>query len=283
MAKREPHWVKLFIRELEQTGNVRLAAERAGVDFSTAYQRRRRHAAFAEAWEGALRKFEEAPPLRPVFMPPAPAALSCEEERGSIVRPSQDGSGTLVSAPHAFTSPRWGKRAEESFLLALTVNGNVSRAAKSAGFSTQAVYKRRLKDQRFAAAWDAALETGKARVQSYLVEAATRTFEPDELPVAEDHEVPKVTIGEAINIARLKGNGPAPRLADYEASEEELKEIRARIMDKLQRLVDRQDAEMSEAGWTEHEIPPPPFWRSNERNTVWIPPGYRLIADGAEG
>ena len=28
--KREPHWVKLFFRELARTGNVQLAAERAG-------------------------------------------------------------------------------------------------------------------------------------------------------------------------------------------------------------------------------------------------------------
>jgi hypothetical protein len=43
MPKREPRWVKVFLRELERTGNVQLAAERVGVDHTTAYQRRKRH------------------------------------------------------------------------------------------------------------------------------------------------------------------------------------------------------------------------------------------------
>ena len=52
------------------------------------------------------------------------------------------------------------------------------------------------------------MEVGKARIQSYLVEAATQTFDPDELPLGDDRQLPKVGVSEAINIAKLKG-GPA--------------------------------------------------------------------------
>ncbi len=79
--KREPYWVKLFLRELSRTGNVRVSAERAGVDYTTAYQRRKRHAEFAERWEGALGAFgirqaqdERAFAPSPGSAPPSPSS-----------------------------------------------------------------------------------------------------------------------------------------------------------------------------------------------------------------
>jgi hypothetical protein len=193
---------------------------------------------------------------------------------------------------------RWSKRSEEAFLIALTTSGSVSLAAKAAGFSTTALYRRRLKDRHFLAAWDAALETGKARVQSYLVEAATRTFDPDELPIAPDHEIPKVTVGEAINIAKMPardfGSGSGPRNGrgrwhdgrfyedDHEWTAEEKQEVVDRIVMKLEGLKSRNDRMMVEAGWTEHEVPPLPCYNSEEPSSVWIPPGWRLVWDGGE-
>jgi len=49
----------------------------------------------------------------------------------------------------------------------------------------------------------------QARIQSYLVEAATQTFDPDELPVGDERQLPKVSVSEAINIAKLKGSPSA--------------------------------------------------------------------------
>jgi hypothetical protein len=177
----------------------------------------------------------------------------------------------------------------------LTVSGSVSRAAKAAGFSTAALYKRRLKDRHFAQAWDAALETGKARVQSLLVEAATRTFDPDELPISDDHEIPKVTVSEAINIAKMpartsEASGPGGAVRgrwyegrfiadDYEPTPEERQEVTDRILAKLEGLKSRNDREMAAAGWTEHEVPPEPWRNSDEPSSVWIPPGWRLIRE----
>jgi len=267
MAKREPRWVAVFLKALERTGNVRLAAEGAGVDFSTAYQRRKRHADFAERWEGALREAKLVDTsVEPLTLPPlCDGSLPLPQgERGMVVRPD----GKVIKGSDA----RWGKRAEEAFLLELTTSGNVRRAAEAAGFSTAAVYKRRLKDRRFCAAWDAALETGKARVQAYLVEAATRTFDPDELPIGDEREIPKVSISEAINIAKLKAAGPVAAGDDEEYDEDQLKEVRERILYKLERLRERE----IEAGWTPHPLEPR-LGEDGGITEVWLPRGYALV------
>lgn len=297
--RREPRWVGPFLKALGQTGNVRLAAERAGVDFSTAYQRRKRHGDFAERWEGALGQFKEYAigVLRerhgwsgkgaariPLHHPADGSPLHAVRGEELLARP--DGKVARVG------QSRWTKRSEETFLLELTATGSVSLAAKAAGFSTQAVYRRRMKDRHFGAAWEAAVETGTARVRSYLVEAATRTFDPDELPIAEEHEIPKVTIGEAINIAKMPARdaraSTGPGRSRWEAqldengewrSEEEKQETIQRILEKLEGLKSRNDREMREAGWTEHETPAPPWYHGDGPGTVWIPPGWRLVEE----
>ena len=267
MAKREPRWAAAFLKQLERTGNVRLAAERAGVDFSTAYQRRKRHGEFAEAWEGTLATFRGGArqdgardwthsTIHSAGNGPPPPGKRGEE---MVARPD----GKLARAGEG----RWTKRAEEAFLIELTRSGSVGRSAKAAGFSTAALYKRRAKDRHFAAAWDAALETGKARVQAYLVEAATRTFDPDELPIAGEHDIPKVTIGEAINIAKLPvraggaaggyvhgGKGFEDRIYDETGfdvtpiSREEWEEAKERVFNRLERIRERDEREERETG-----------------------------------
>ena len=253
MARREPYWVRLFLRDLERTGNARFAAEAAGIECSTAYQRRKRYPDFAERWESSLAAFEDRPGdrstvpetgcpkaiLSPSIGPPG---------EDTIIRPD----GKLIKVSEA----RWGKRAQESFLLALTETANVRRAAETAGFSTRAVYKRRLKDRHFAAAWDSALEVGKARVQFYLVEAATRTFDPDDLPVGSGEGVAKVSISEAIHIARLKGvgEGPGKKTHDDDSfisdpiTREEFEEARQNVHDRLGRLREQMEEQERETG-----------------------------------
>ncbi|HET9336500.1 MAG TPA: hypothetical protein VFO12_08860 [Sphingomicrobium sp.] len=294
MARLEPRWVSVFLKQLERTGNVRLAAERAGVDFSTAYQRRKRHGEFAEAWEASLAAFRQRPLHHPADGPTPPDKLREElapppSRIGSGMVPlpiaSQQGGADLVARPDGklirSSDARWGKRAEEEFLTELTVSGNVRRAAEAAGFSTAAVYKRRMKDRHLAAAWDAAVETGKARVQAYLVEAATRTFDPEELPIGDEREVAKVSISEAINIARLKGPATSPGAngLEEEGDEDRFREVRERILDKLQRLKERDQRELGEAGWAEWPLPPRPG--EEEGGTVWLPPDYRLVGPEA--
>ena len=169
-----------------------------------------------------------------------------------MVRPD----GKVIKASEA----RWTPRKEQAFLVELADSANVKRAAEAARVSTPALYKRRMKDARFAAAWDAAIEAGKARLQSYLIELSDRTFDPDSLPLPEGQ--PRVSVSEAVSILRLKGREPSPHLA--QATEVDAAEHQAaveRIIERLRKLKERQDAERREAGWTE--------WEGE-----WIPPGW---------
>ena len=50
---RRPDWVPRFLEVIRATGNVRLAADSAGIDRSTPYVRARRDERFAAAWAEA--------------------------------------------------------------------------------------------------------------------------------------------------------------------------------------------------------------------------------------
>jgi len=81
-GRKQPRWTIPFLRALERTGNVRASAEEAGVDHTTAYNRRKAHSDFAAAWAEALEKGraerkrveeEEIAGLRAGRTPPLPA------------------------------------------------------------------------------------------------------------------------------------------------------------------------------------------------------------------
>jgi hypothetical protein len=117
-----------------------------------------------------------------------------------------------------------------------------------------------MKDGRFAAAWDAAIETGKARLQSYLIEMSDRTFDPESLPLPEGQ--PRVSVSEAVNILRLKGKEPPAHFAEGSTvPADEHQAAVDRIVARLQKLKERMDREKAEAGWTAH-------------GDEWVPPGF---------
>lgn len=93
---------------------------------------------------------------------------------GRIVRPAKNG-GTKVVRVQARGGKvaRWCEAAEERFLDVLGETCNVRAAAAAAGFSTTAIYRRRARWPGFAAAWDAAIGQGYARLEARLVELAT--------------------------------------------------------------------------------------------------------------
>src|SRR5690606_34104388 len=71
--KTAPAWRRVFLRELARGGSVALAARACGIDRSSAYQARRRNAAFAASWERAL---ERARARLGLQAHPRPLALS---------------------------------------------------------------------------------------------------------------------------------------------------------------------------------------------------------------
>lgn len=151
---------------------------------------------------------------------------------GSIVRAGgKDGPQRIESK-----GARWTQEAEELFLDHLGASCNVKRSARLAGFSKEAVYRRRRLDPGFAERWQAALEQGYVRIETALVRAAGDRLEGriphPELPI------PEMTVRDAIAILQLhrpsvKGEGRAP---GWRALPRTLDEMRVSILAKLEAL-----------------------------------------------
>ena len=280
-----PVWQQPFLDALARTGNVRIAAAEAGVDYTSAYARRQRDAGFAEAWAGVLREHaageESEYPLTPLACGESPAAGSDRPGDGPlpgapakgrgvlgeelVVRCSTSGASQIVRAG----AGRWSAVRETRFFVALAECANVRRAASAAGVSSQAIYARRLKDRNFRAQWDAAIEAGKARLETYLIEAADRTFDPEMLPVGDG--LPRVSVAEALAILRLKGGSGAAAKGGHDEREaddgqQEYQEACQRVVARLERMGARDRKDRLEAGWSEVD-------------GEMVPPGFRPIAE----
>ena len=266
-----PVWQQPFLDALARTGNVRIAAAEAGVDYTSAYARRQRDAGFAEAWAGVLREQEAGEeseyPLSPLACgeSPSPAKGRGVLAEEWVMRCSTSGAAQIVRAG----AGRWSAVRETRFFVALAECANVRRAAAAAGVSSQAIYARRLKDRNFRAQWDAAIEAGKARLETYLIEAADRTFDPETLPVGDG--LPRVSVAEALAILRLKGGSGAAAKGGHDEREaddgqQEYQEACQRVVARLERMGARDRKDRLEAGWSEVD-------------GEMVPPGFRPIAD----
>ena len=166
---------------------------------------------FAIAWDSALKRFRargrgfEAEVIQS-FNRPSPGSPAA-----SPTSPAS-GSGELVGAGSQLKRAghdRWSAAREKAFFDELAATANVKRAAAAAGVSANAVYARRMKHPLFKAKWTAVLETGRASIEMHLVEAANRTFDPDEIDTGETE--PKVSVAEAIRIVQLHGTAGSRR------------------------------------------------------------------------
>lgn len=271
--RREPRWVVPFLRALDRTGEVRTAAVDAGIDFSTAYARRRGHGDFAAAWDAALVahservKAEEDAEIAELQNRPSPGSPSASPTSPASGR----GDEVHVSGGQVkrVGKGRWNKKKEAIFFEELAATANARMAATAAGVSSSAVFARRLKNRLFAAKWDAVVRASKESIQLYLVEETKKTFDPDALDTGD--VTPRVTIDQAIKIAQLNASKtreadalPNP-FADKAAAMggNEVDELREGIFAKLVRLRERTQREQLDAGWT-----------YDESFDVMIPPGY---------
>jgi hypothetical protein len=134
--------------------------------------------------------------------------------------------------------------------------------------SPNAVYARRMRDAHFKAKWAAVLESGRASIEMHLVEAANRSFEPEEIDTAEVE--PKVSVAEAIRIMQIHGTRaqadalPDPFQEQADAmGPDEVHELRERLVRKLQRLRKRDRVKKLAMGWSYDEswdVDIPPGW-----------------------
>ena len=163
---------------------------------------------------------------------------------------------------------RWSPAKEKRFFDELAASANVKRAAAAAGVSPNAVYARRMKQPLFRAQWAAVLETGKAAIEMKLVEAANRSFDPDEAELGAIE--PKVSAAEAIRIVQL-GGGKAKPAGEWQTLEEQaaamtpddVEQLRARLLHKLERMRERDRPRKLAEGWSrdeDHQMMVPPGW-----------------------
>src|SRR3954454_14815959 len=170
--RKPPRWVIPFLRALAPTGVAREAAKDAGIDHSTAYERRKAHVDFAADWAAALRmhailKAEEereavaalrlgsgqalrlgsGPAIRAGGSSAGPLSpLACGES--TLSREGRGaGSKMVISAGQVkrVNGARWNQAAERRFFATLAATANVTTAADAVGFSTTAIYARRLR------------------------------------------------------------------------------------------------------------------------------------------
>lgn len=278
-GRKEPRWVVAFLRALERTGEARVAAKDAGIDFTTAYARRRAHGEFAQAWAEALAAHD-------VRVTAEEEAEIAAVERGGL----QAGPSTIASAGNGPPSQaqlredvvvcagkvrrrghgRWSKAKEKVFFEELAATANMRMAADAAGVSTNAIRARRHKSRLFAAKFDAVVRNAGAVIDLYLVEEARKTFDPETIDSGDVQ--PRVTIDQAIKISQLnaakaKREGAAGNPFEDEQDEpeydyhEDVADIRERIVRKLQLMKKRDMPDMIAQGWSyderyDHMVPP---------------------------
>jgi hypothetical protein len=193
-----------FLRALERTGNVRLSAREARVEYGTIQHRRSGHPDFASRWDIALvaahARFHAAGGKGPPAMPRRSAsALRTAGGEMMVVRTR---SGRLQVRPAV--RDRLTKAAEQVFLAALAATCNVRLAAAAAGASPAAFYRRRRRCRAFAREFRLALEQGYRRLEAAALAAALPQSHSDDAWRCNDPPpIPPMSADQALQLLYL--------------------------------------------------------------------------------
>ena len=236
-----PVWEPCFLAALERSGSVVAAARAAGITPEGAQKRRRGVATFAAAWGSALRAYR---------LGRSAALLADEVAAGSRIAGTFGGVGApRLERPGVPLSPD----AIERFLDMLAATANVRRAAAAAGASAAGFYARRRRDDGFRMAWDAALESGRARLEALLLARAIHRFDPEEVDRGDAErgtlsDDPPMTVDEAMRLLAMARGKPAGRGGEaWRQPRKSLAEVQDSILRKIE-AIERHDAREREAG-----------------------------------
>jgi len=133
----------------------------------------------------------------------------------------------------------------ETFFATLADTCNVVRAAKAAGFTANWAYRRRKFDAAFRNGWASAVREGYAKLELVLLERAIKGT-PKLVRTAKGNDRVMREYSTALAVALLRRHAETAESADHDAGEDELREVRERILEKLQRLKEREAAERCE-------------------------------------
>lgn len=152
---------------------------------------------------------------------------------GACVRPAKNRQTKLVRT----RGRRWSQGAQERFLAQLAASANITAAAEAAGFSTTAIYRRRLRDPAFAARWAEALEIGYTRLECLALEAGTAAL--GGAPLDPGGALPRMTAADVLNLLRLhraQARGGPPQRYAWRAQEPDIEEVRAEVLRRLEAM-----------------------------------------------
>ena len=129
----------------------------------------------------------------------------------------------------------------ETFFATLAETCNVVRSARAAGFSANWAYRRRKFDAAFRNGWAAAVREGYSKLELVLLERAIRGT-PKYVAKAGGGERVVREYSTALAVALLRRHADLADSVTYEPAGDELKEVRERILEKLDGLKRREEA-----------------------------------------
>lgn len=139
----------------------------------------------------------------------------------------------------------WTKSKEIEFLTVLAETCNVTQACREAGVSIGSAYNRRSRVAAFRTAWGEAIAVAFQRLEMELLQRAFNGTE--KVTQRRDGSEERVKeISNQLGLQLLKMHRGTAAEADRDFSAEEAEEIRQRLLAKLKRLRQRDDADGGE-------------------------------------
>jgi hypothetical protein len=161
---RPPRWRARFLRALAETGNVRLASDRAKVNNASVYRKRQSDPEFAADMDAARTQAE----LRLANEErPTPSGARWDSDGSALIitqSPNGAPSRTQRAGPNG-----WTRADEKRFLDTLATTCNVTLACAAAGHDRSSAYTRRNKWTPFAKEWEEALKIGLQAMEIRLL------------------------------------------------------------------------------------------------------------------
>ena len=146
----------------------------------------------------------------------------------------------------------------ETFFATLADTCNVQRSARTAGFGVQWAYRRRKVDAVFRQNWAAALSEGYGKLEWVLLERAIKGT-PKLVRTAGGSDRVMREYSTALGVALLRRHADTVDSFEQGSGDDDVVEVRARILEKLERIRERgvgQDVqpEGEISGWPPVEI-----------------------------
>ena len=131
---------------------------------------------------------------------------------------------------------QWTPRVERRFLAALAGTCSVKAACAEVGMWPPSAYNHRQRWPAFAQAWDEAVETGYARLEAALLEAACNPY--SETEVAPDLTIREMTAQDALQLLHMqkhavRGIGKRPGLPERQPTWAEVGDYFTRALRRL--------------------------------------------------